>query len=79
MINDVFSGYILVIVEAVCKKPPDLINGQVTIEGKGSPMFPMGTSAIYSCYNCYILVGASVRTCIGPYKWSGESPTCQGK
>ncbi|CAH1270979.1 CSMD1 [Branchiostoma lanceolatum] len=38
----------------------------------------MGAQAIYGCIEDYVLVGASIRVCMGSGKWSGDEPVCHG-
>ena len=50
-------------------------NGQVSHTAEAT----FGQTATYSCDTGYILMGDSTRTCQATGRWSGNTPTCQGK
>jgi len=58
-----------------CDTLTDPANGQVSHTAGTT----FGQPATYSCDTGYNLVGDSNRTCQATGRWSGNTPTCQGK
>ena len=64
----------------LCSKLSVPENGEVTFN---SQPFNVGTTATYSCYPGYILVGETTRTCEDTNRgttgtWNGTMPLCEG-
>ncbi len=59
---------------------PVIANGSITYGGGSISNIPVGTTATYTCFGPYTLVGVSVRTCGSDGEWSSTAaPVCQGK
>lgn len=63
-------------------EPPD--NGMISYEPDMIPNFDLDTIANYTCFENYVLVGNSTRTCIEGEdgstigEWTGSAPSCRG-
>ena len=56
----------------LCSELSSLVNGQVTLTG-----LTCGSTASYTCYSGYTLLGEQNRTCLCTGMWSGQEPTCE--
>ena len=68
----------------MCEDIPDPDNGQIVFGDDTTCPFDLGTTATYSCYPGYSLVGDAVRTCEGDGTqeegtWSNTAPQCDGE
>ena len=66
---------ILLLIAVDCGTLTDPANGQVGHTAGTT----FGQTAAYSCDTGYNLVGDNNRTCQATGRWSGYTPTCQGK
>lgn len=55
-----------------CPRLTLVLNGRITATGRR-----VGSTATHVCFDGFVLVGNSVRTCLNTGVWSGEKPSCQ--
>jgi len=60
----------------VCSALSPINDGTIMYSVTG-PMFPVDTTATYSCNVNYMLNGADTRTCMSDGTFDGEAPTCE--
>ncbi|QFQ66774.1 ORF 4 [Macacine gammaherpesvirus 5] len=64
-----------------CSNPEDILNGEVIITDSDNA-FKFGSNITYKCNTGYLLLGATVRTCLLKYDsnlvdWQPAAPTCE--
>ena len=57
-----------------CPLLAPIVNGIITGTG-----LRVGSTATYECFDGFVLVGVSVRTCLNTGHWSGKEPSCKRK
>ena len=65
-----FFHYLFVAVG--CGQLPDPLNGQVDISDT-----IIGSFAVYTCNQGFVLIGQMRRVCQRTAQWSGNTPSCQ--
>lgn len=65
---------------ADCGQPPVVVGANSSTEGEQTPSggAAIDSTATYTCFLGYMLVGSATRVCQGNSTWSGSSPTCEG-
>ena len=84
-----YLGLILILAAIVCPPLSSITNGAIAYSNPGTPNYPLGTIATYSCDAGYVLDltsgGSETRTCIDDGDndaegvFSGQAPACIGK